>query len=251
MENTIKNWAISDIQSLTETEAKTLATDTETIKDHTIYFVDFGGYFGFSRLVFKNNHHIYYANDYELHHNYKPHSKDELKALYIQGANNILFTEEEIAEPITDYEEYNRKSYFLHNYYGMQTDYISIFGNPKEHPNFEEEIKGMTYNPVALAYMSDANFVQHHIELCDTLNNEREKMSESYEYLKSTFLYEMYNHEYGINWQADYDTLSAFYNVKYHDCDLEAYFKELNFTDLQRKAYLDARTQYFKEANND
>lgn len=241
----MKEWFITDIESITEEQARKIANDTKEIKGYNIYFIDFEGYFGFSYVVFKNGHHIHYANDYELHH--KGKSKIELKVLYINKINNILFTEEEIAEPIKDYEEYNRKRYFLHNYYGMQVDYISIFGNPKEHPNFEEEIKGMTYNPVAFAYMPDAEFVKHHIELCDILNTERERMSENYEYLKSAFLYEMHNHEYGINWQADYDTLSAFYNVEYHDCDLEAYFNELNFTDLQKKAYLDARSQYFKE----
>lgn len=58
----------------------------------------------------------------------------------------------------------------------------------------------------------------------------------------------MYNHEYGINWQADYDTLSAFGNIQYHEDDLSAYFEELNFTETQKRAYLDAKKQYFKES---
>lgn len=243
----MKDWNISDIQNLTEREAQALSLESMTIKDHTVYFVDFGGYFGYSKLVFKNNHHIYYANDYELHH--KGKTKEELKEWYIQGTNNTLFTEEEIVEPLTDYREYDRKRYFLNNYYGMQVDHISIFGNPKEHPNFEEEKRGMTYNPVALAYMHDADFVRHHIELSEQLNKARENVSSNYEYMKSAFLYEMYNHEYGINWQADYDVLSVFGNVEYHACDLNAYFDELNFTAVQRQAYLDARAQYYKESD--
>ena len=244
-----KEWMISDIESITEEQAKEMANDIMEIKGHNIYFIDFAGYFGFSYVVFKNNHHIRYANDYELHH--KGKSRMELKILYINKINNILFTEEEIAEPLKDYQEYSRKSYFLHNYYGMQVDHLSIFGNPKEHPNFEEEKKNMTYNPIAFAYMPDAEFVKHHIELYKTLEKAKEDISNNYEYLKSAYLYEMHNHEYGINWQADWDTLSAIYgDIEYHDCDLQAYFDELKFTDLQKRAYLDARKQYFKETEN-
>ena len=242
----MKDWNIESIRSMTENEAEAMALETMEIKEHNIYFVDFGGYFGYSCLVFKNEHYIYYANDYELHH--KGKTKEELKAFYIESLNNVLFTETEIAEPLKDYREYDRKKKFLHNYYGMQIDYISIFGNPNDHPNFEEEIKGMTYNPVAFSYMMDADFVKHHIELLETLEKEKDAMSDNYEYLKNAFLYEMYNHEYGINWQADYDTLSAFGNIQYHEDDLSAYFEELNFTETQKRAYLDARKQYFKES---
>ena len=61
-------WDIHRIEALSEHEAQTMALDTEAIKAHSVYFVDFGGYFGYSCLVFRNGHHIYYANDYELHH---------------------------------------------------------------------------------------------------------------------------------------------------------------------------------------
>ena len=236
---------IDEIRNLIEEEAKTMLIEEMEIKEHNIYFVDFDGYFGYSCLVFKNNHHIYFADDFELHH--KGKTKDELKAFYIKKMNNILFTEAEITAPITEYTEFDRKRYYLNNYYGMQVDYISIFGNPKEHPNFEEEVKGMIYNPVAFAYMYDAEFVIHHSELYQKLQEQKEKAATSYEYLKNAFLREMYNHEYGINWQADYDTLSAFYNIQYHDDDLQAYFDELNFNDIQKQAYLDARKQYYKE----
>lgn len=236
---------IDEITNLIEEEAKTMLIEEMEIKEHNIYFVDFDGYLGYSCLVFKNNHHIHFADDFELHH--KGKTKDELKAFYIKKMNNILFTEAEITAPITEYTEYDCKRYYLNNYYGMQVDYISIFVNPKEHPNFKEEVKGMIYNPVAFAYMYDAEFVKHHKELYQKLQEQKEKAATSYEYLKNAFLYEMYNHEYGINWQADYDTLSAFYNIQYHDNDLQAYFNELNFNDTQKQAYLDARKQYHRE----
>lgn len=256
MKESIKDWRIDDIENITEKEAQEMAIEEMQIKEHNIYFVDFGGYFGYSMLVFKDNHHIHYVNDYELHHKgnswCKGKTKEELHQWYIDRAKNKLFTEEELAEPLKDYTEYDRKRYFLHNYYGMRTDYVSIFGKVTEETQaeFDRKTKTMTYNPVAFAYMPDAEFVKHHIELLNTLEKVKDDISNNYEYLKSAYLYEMHNHEYGINWQADYDTLSCFGNIEYHDTDLNAYFEELKFTDLQKQAYLDARKQYFKETEN-
>lgn len=245
----MKNWSIKDIEKLEENEAKSMALESMTIKEHNIYFVDFGDAFGYSCLVFKNNHSIYYANDYELLHSGM--TQEELKDFYIKKMNQILFTEAELAEPIKDYDEAQRKHNFLHNYYGMQVDRVSIFGiNPtdKEKAEFKEQTEKMTYNPVAFAYMYDAEFVKHHIELQKKVKSAERAAIDDYEYQKNAFLSEMYNHEYGINWQADYDTLSAFGHIGYHDNDLDAYFEELHFTPLQRRAYLDAREQYYKEA---
>lgn len=53
MTNT-KALAINDIELLTFDEAAEIALDYINIKDHDILFVDFGGYFGYSALVFKN-----------------------------------------------------------------------------------------------------------------------------------------------------------------------------------------------------
>lgn len=241
---------ISNIESLTEAQAKEISLESMQIKEHNIYFIEFEGGFGYSCLVFKNNHHIHYANDYELHHSKK--TREELRQIYIKEMNEKLFIEAEISEPLKNYVEYTNKRYFLHNYYGMQVDYISIFGNPKEHPNFEKEVEGMIYNPIAFSYMYDGEFVKHHIELFEQLEEASAKTVNDYEYLKKAYLYEMYDHEYGINWEADYDVLSCFGKIQYHgdsDTALEEYFNELNFNDIQRKAYIDARAKYLKEAN--
>lgn len=249
----MKNWTITEIKNITEGQAKEMAIDTMEIKEHNIYFVDFEGAFGFSRLVFKNNHHIHYANDYQLHHG-TVETKEDLKQKYIEGLNNKLFTEAEIAEPLKDYDDYKRRSYFLHNYYGMQVDYISgfqIVTREEDRVVFQEKVKDMIYNPVAFSYMSDADFVKHHVELLEVLEKVKAETTNNYEYYKKAFLYEMYNHEYGINWQADYDTLSAFGNVQYHDGDLNAYFEELHFNETQRRAYVNARKQYFAETRNE
>lgn len=60
----------------------------------------------------------------------------------------------------------------------------------------------------------------------------------------------MFNHEYGINWQADFDVCSCF-----GDCsgvrdytDLEELFSACEFSDVQRAAYMAARREYSKQS---
>lgn len=262
MEN--KEWNIDMIRALTEPEAAALALETLTIKEHTVYLVDFGGYFGYSALVFKNGHHIHYANDYALHHKYTKYNDDgtreqiepgpaELRQKYIDGLSNTLYTEAEITGPLADYDEYQLKIRYLHNYYGMREDHVSIFGifhNAAEEAAHEKRIKGMILNPVAFAhYPADKrDFVEHHKALYEALEQRAVEMKQSYDYLKSGFKYEMYNHEYGINWQGDWDVLSCFGHVDYRDDDgLTGYFDQLGFNETQRRAYLDARKEYYKE----
>lgn len=261
-----KAWKIDDIQALTEPEAAALALEALTIKEHTVYLVDFGGYFGYSALVFFGGRHIYYANDYALHHNFTKYNDDgtreqikpgpaELRERYIEKMENILFTDEEITGPLKNYNEYRRKREFLHNYYGMREDHVSIFGIFRTEAEKEEHRRktaGMILNPVAFAdYPADKrDFVEHHKELLLALEQRAVEMEESYEYLKSAFKYEMHNHEYGINWQGDWDVLSCFGEVNYRDENgLTGYFDQLGFNDTQRHAYLDAQKEYFKEAN--
>ena len=75
----------------------------------------------------------------------------------------------------------------------------------------------------------------------DTLDN--------FDYWKDAILTEMFNHEYGINWQADYDVLSAFGNPEWRRGDkntLEAWFKDVGFNAKQKKAYASAKEEYYK-----
>lgn len=256
----MKEYTINDIQALTEAEAKAMALETLFVKGHTLYLVDFGGYFGYSCLVFKNDHHIYYANDYELHHNggyeMEPPTRDQLRKLYLEKMARILLTPEEIVSPLKEYGEYKRRSQYLHNYYGMMEDHVSIFGNPgteQEQAEYKKKVASMTYDPVAFAYYDNADFVREHIALYEKLEAVRDSMGDDFEYWKSAFKYEMNNHEYAINWQADWDTLSAFGNIQYRgdaDDEVEQYFNELRFTETQRKAYWAARREYLREANN-
>lgn len=248
-----KKITIDEIETLTENDAKAAAEEIAEIKEHTIYFVDFGGYFGYSVLVFKDGQHIRYANDYELHH--KGKTREELNALYKRSLAVKLYTDEEIAESLKSYDEYKAKEYFLHNYYGMRREHVSIFCiNPseKQKAEFERKTETMTYNPVAFAYYDDAEFVKHHLELFETLVKRYSETATNYEYQKSAFMYELGNHEYHINYQGDWDTLSAFGSIEYHGEGYEArrlYYAELKFNDVQIKAFEDAIREFLIKAD--
>lgn len=249
------DWNIEEIESVAEAEAQKIALETMKIKDHTVYFIDFPGGFGYSAVVFAEGRHIYYANDYELHH----HSKkpEELKELYIKELNSSLFTEAEITGKVKDYDEYKRKSYFLHNYYGMRRERESIFyisrGKEKDAERNERLKHFPIFDPVSFAYYSaeDELFVRHHAELAEQLEAEKEKLKNSFDYWKRAFLAEMWNHEYIYNWQADYDVLRCFGFIEYHgdeENERELYFDELGFGDEPRRAYAEARKEYFSKA---
>lgn len=248
-------WNIDSIQAVTEDKAKELATDTKEYKGHTLYLVNFGGYFGRSVLVFRNGNHIYYANDYELHHDWwvKENPDGNLYDYMVEGITNKLFADTDY-DTIEDYNDYDRKSYYLHNYYAMQTEHESIFAicpSEEDKAAFKTKTETWTYDPVGFCYVPNGEFVARHIELMNTLNKAKADKANDYDYYYKAFIYEMYNHEYIINWEADHDTLSAFGNVGWHDNDLNAYFDELEFTETQRKAYMDARRYVLTKENYD
>lgn len=241
--------SIRDIESLPEEKAVKDALEHLVIKEHEVYLIDLGDAFGYSALVYKNGKPIHYANDYELHHSKR--SRGELRNIYVEGLNNKLFTEEELTGPVKGYDDYQRKSYYLHNYYGMRYDNVSMFFivTPESEAAHNEAIKGLFFNPVSYSYMADKEAVEHMADLQKRLSDRRKECEQSYEYLKSAFKYEMSNHEYAINtYQGNWDVLSCFGEITYNEFDdINDYFDQLKFTDVQKKAFLDARKEYFAE----
>ena len=82
------------------------------------------------------------------------------------------------------------------------------------------------------------------------VNRQAKEMDEAMkdiEFFKSAALYEMCNHEYGINMQADWDVINALgFNVEYSDGgELE---KCAEMTEEQKAAYLEARKEYYRLA---
>lgn len=246
---------IDAIEAMTVEEARELAQgNVEKVKDHDVYFADLGEPFGFSALVFYGDRHIFYANDYQLHHS--SHPKETLKDYYIELLNNVLFTEDEITGPISSHDEYSRKSHFLHNYYGMREDYVSIFlvaPSKKEEAAHHRAIAGRIFNPVSFGYYKPEKkaFVDRCIELQKALNQAKDAMSEDFEYQKGAFLREMFNHEYGYCGSPDFTVLQVFGRLDYlgdSEASREAYFKQLGFSELRKNAYRAAQKEYWATA---
>ena len=249
MNTTAKNWTIHDIEALTEQQAAEMAEISQDIKGHNVYFVDFGGYFKFSALVFADGQHIKYANDYELHH--PDTARAALRKIYIDNLNNKLFTLDELRGQVSTYDELRAKEYYIRNYYGMRRPYVSMWfaGSDAERETLRQRIKSMVFSPVFCAYydQQDAEFVRQGAELLDGLTHANEANSENADFWKSAFLSEMYNHEYGINWQADYDVISCFGNCDGVEdyTDAEKLFSAVGFNEVQKAAYLAARREYY------
>lgn len=248
----MKEYTIRDIEALTEVQAAKIAMEAVEIKGHQIYFVDFGGYFGYSALVFADGHYIKYANDYELHHSGK--SREELRRIYVDGLNRKLFTVDEL-RAVKDYQDKQAKEYYIRNYYGMRRDHISMFfcGPDEEREKLRKKTENMIFSPVFFAYYGkkDADFVNHGEDLLFNLEK-AEPSSDNASYWKSAFLSEMFNHEYGINWQGDFDVCSCFGNCSSvaNIDDLNALFDACNFSDIQRAAYMAARREYSEKSRD-
>lgn len=208
----MKDFNIDMIRALTAEEAKQMAIETMKIKDHECIFVDFDGYFGYSVLVFKNGKHIHYADDFELHHGHivKESGKEALKQWYIDTLNRKLYTDAELLEDVKTYDEYEKKNYFLRNYYIMRYDYVSIFGIGEEAQKaFDEARKTYTiYNPASFCYVMDESIVKTQSEILKHLEESFEKLKSSDETFKEMVSRELANHEACIT--CDYtDALDA------------------------------------------
>jgi hypothetical protein len=72
-------------------------------------------------------------------------------------------------------------------------------------------------------------------------------------FAEDAFYYEMSNHEYHINpIQGNWDVISCFASVEYsdNDEDVNEYFKQLDWSEETKQAYLNARTRYLDDMNS-
>lgn len=69
-------------------------------------------------------------------------------------------------------------------------------------------------------------------------------------FAEDAFYSEMANHEYHINWDADWDVLNCFGNIPGNDADesLEHYFDLCGFEPQTRSAYMKARSRFMNDA---
>lgn len=195
----IRTFKINDIESLTFNQAAEIALEHIDIKEYDIFFVDFEESFGFSALVFKNEKHIYYVNDYELHHSYivKEKGKQALKDYYIQRLKNKLFTEAELMDTVKSYADFRNKSNYLHNYWIMQFDYLSIFGiGEKARKEFEEKRKiYKCFCPSCFCYVKKNEVVKRANEILEHLHTEFDKIKSNDEMFREMIGTELANHE--------------------------------------------------------
>lgn len=201
---------IREIEALTldqvEGMKKEGKADLLNIKNHSCYLVDLGEYFGYSALIFKNNHHIYYANDYQLHHRTK--TIEELKEWYTETLNNKLFTESELMENIYSYDEYNRKGYYIRNYWIMQYDYISAFYIGKLEKELQEAKEKMIFCPTCFCYVEDKNIVHNASSFIRHIEESFANVKENDDIFRKMVSCELANHEACIT--CDYsDALEA------------------------------------------
>ena len=116
------------------------------------------------------------------------------------------------------------------------------------------EKSGLTENDIDQVYSlgmggyylkKDADVIRAFFSRKDGLR----KMMRDPVFAEDAFYDEMCNHEYGINWQADWDVCGCFGNPKYRDdADYRDYLKEMRYSKKVVEAYSAARARYFKDA---
>ncbi len=247
---------ITEIEHATEDIIKAIAEHKVEYKGYTVYIVDLGGYFGYSKLVFKNGRHIYWTNDYELHHSNKTH--EELKELYLEGIKNDLFEPEDM-NTVTDYIDYERKYHYISNYFPQEYNHESIFviKGSKEDERLEKILKNNTmyFSKICFCYFYEKEPVEKAEKMASDLLNAKNNAN-NFNYWVGAFKHEMFNHEYLINWQGNWDIFSCFGNVKYKgdtlsgSDEIEDYIKQLGFTDMHRKAFNQAYKAYYEIAKD-
>lgn len=201
---------ISKIEKLTETEVLGKALEIFNIKGFTCIFVEFEGVFGYSMLVFKNNHHIYYANEYELHHPYK--SKKQLKEMYVDNLRQKLYTDEELMDECKAYKEYQLKSRFVTNYWIQQYDHISMF-EINEHPT-EFKARMKYQNSYCYCWNDNEEIVRIAKKYSYHLKQEFEKLKSQQTTFREMISYELSNHEcvHTCDWQECLSALGLGFN---------------------------------------
>lgn len=208
---------IKGIEALTIKEVEEMRIEGKAellnIKDHSCYLIDLEGYFGYSVLVFKNNYHIYYANDYQLHHSSK--TKEDLKQLYIETLNNKLFTESELMEEIQTYDEYEKKSHYVRNYWIMQFNYVSVFCIGKPEKELQEAKEKMFYCPTCFCYVENKNVVNNAGNFIKHIEESFSKVKENKDVFRKMVSYELANHEACIT--CDYTDALESLDLKFEE----------------------------------
>ena len=91
---------------------------------------------------------------------------------------------------------------------------------------------------------SDAPIIHAYLKKPDEL---KELMQDS-EFAEDAFYYEMSNHEYHINWQADWDVCTCFGSCEYaEDKDYTDYLKEIGYDENVIKSFSRAKRKFLND----
>jgi len=183
-----------------------------SINGHDCFFVDLGKYFGYSVLIFKNKKHIYYANDYQLHH--PATNIYQLKENYIKHLNESLFFDSDFLFPVSTYDEYQRKNNYLLNYYSQRYDHLSMYycgftPDKKKEAEFEKLKKEYKYfSTVCFCYFKNENIVTKLFKYKQILEDSFSEMKKTDDEFRKMIRKELANHEFCIM-QDPTDTLGS------------------------------------------
>lgn len=200
------NLNINEIQALLVEEVKAYSLEKLSIKGFDVYLIDLGKYFGYSALVFKDAHHIYHANLYELFYKYDNPTHGQLRERYINILNNKLFLDEELIS-VDNYHDYNRKTFFIRNYMSQEYDYLTAFCiNGKYSEKDLEKFKSgkyPNYSNIAFAYFKDNSYQDRAKPLINKLEKSYSDVMENIHIFKEAVKQALYNHEVCITYEFD------------------------------------------------
>lgn len=184
-----------------------LGSEKIIINEHEVFLIPLSGYFGYSALVFKNQKHLYYADDFQLHHKYyypsnnyddmQEHTPETLKPLYIESLNNKIFAESQLYSA-DDYNNYRAKVYYVRNYYIQQFDYKSahVFSGSKEEKELEKAMHEYKFfNPISFCYMKEEEQTKIQAEFIKALKASYESILSDLDKFRKAISFELANHE--------------------------------------------------------
>ena len=109
-----------------------------------------------------------------------------------------------------------------------------------------DNIKGNVYRfgDTGGFYLKSDSSIIHDYFKKDRDKELRDIMNSDADFARDAFVYEMYNHEYPINWQGDWDVASCFGNVEYDENKNGAnYLEEMGYNDSVIAQWYSARKE--------
>lgn len=203
---------MKDVKELTLHDARKMADQHVVIKDHDCYFAHLGGRFENSVLVFKDDRHIHYADDFQLHHNHivRKEGLSALRDFYLKSLNQKLFSDEELEQECSTYDEYQRKDCFLRNYWIMRYDYRTAFYIEKKDREAIEKAKEEYpyFNAISFCYMREPEPIALQRKYMDFLKKSMNRFLKDPEIFRKMVRTELENYEAAFSYRYE-DALAA------------------------------------------